>query len=263
MWDQLPTNKKAGLVFQDDANGRLWADPQSGLRPVAESAGYECTLPGLATAGEDDYGETIAELVRNGCEICCAVMPASDFITFWKQAVAKGFQPKIVTAGDALVFPQALEAIGPPARDLSAEGLWHPSWPYADSISGASAQALAEDYTAKTGEQWIASLAQYSKFEWAVDVFKRVADLDSKEAIVAEVRRTAVDTCLGRIDFTLPVGKAGGAGAGRPAENVCKAPVTGVQWTAAGALRFQPTTVANNGWSALPVEGEMAPLAYD
>ncbi len=110
---------------------------------------------------------------------------------------------------------------------------------------------------------WIAPLAQYSKFEWAVDVFKRVADLESKEAIVAAVRRTRVDTCMGRIDFTLPVGAAGVVGSARPAENVCKAPVSGVQWVAGGALEFQPVTVARSGWPALPVAGEVVPLTYD
>lgn len=263
MWDQLPTNKKVGLVLQDDSNGRLWVDPQTGLRPAVEAAGYECIVPDPVSAGEDDYSHFISELARNGCEICCAIMPASDFIDFWKQAAAKGFQPKIATVGDALIFPQALQAMGLLGRNLTAECLWHPSWPYADSLTGSSAELLAEDYTAKTGEQWIAPLAQYSTFEWAIDVYKRVAALDSKEAVLAEVRRTRVDTCLGRIDFTLTVGGTGVAGAGRPAENVCKAPVCGVQWVAGGALRFQPTIVANRGWPALPVASAVVPLAYD
>jgi branched-chain amino acid transport system substrate-binding protein len=263
MWEQLPTNRKVGFVFQDDANGRLWADSDTGLPPAAESAGYECVLSAPVPAGEDDYSKCIGELVRSGCEVCCTAMPASDFITFWKRALELDFRPKIVTAGDALAFPQALEAMGPRARNLTAEGLWHPSWPYSDSLTGASAQRLAEDYMAKTGEQWIAPLAQYSKFEWAVDVFKRVVDLGNKEAVAAEVRRTKVDTCMGRIDFTLPVGAAGVAGSARPAENVCKAPVSGVQWVAGGALDFQPTTVANSGWPALPVAGEVVPLTYD
>jgi len=263
MWEQLPTNRTVGFVFQDDANGRLWADSRTGLPPAAESAGYEGVLPDPVPAGEDDYSKCIGELVRDGCEVCCAVMPASDFIAFWKQALELDFRPKIVTAGDALAFPQALEAMGPRARNLTAECLWHPSWPYADSLTGSSAQQLAEDYMAKTGELWIAPLAQYSKFEWAVDVFKRVADVDSKEAFVAEVRRTKVDTCLGRIDFTLPMGTVGVAGSARPADNVCKAPVSGVQWVAGGALEFQPTIVANNGWPTLPAAGRVVPLDYD
>lgn len=263
MWGQLPTNKQVGLVFQDDVNGRLWADAETGLPPAAKSAGYGCILCDPVLAGEDDYTKCIGELLRNGCEVCCAVMPATDFITFWKRATELGFRPKIVTAGDALVFPQALEAMGPRARNLTAECLWHPNWPYADSLTGSSAQQLAEDYMAETGEQWIAPLAQYSKFEWAVDVFKRVADLDDREAVVAEVRRTKVDTCLGRIDFTLPVGAAGAGGSVRPSENVCKAPVCGVQWVAGGAVDFQPTIVANSGWPALPVAGEVVPLTYE
>jgi len=128
---------------------------------------------------------------------------------------------------------------------LTCESLWHPGWPFIDSITGSPPQRLAEDYTAKTGEQWVASLAQYAGFEWAVDVFKRVRDVDDREEVIGRVRTTTMKTCLGPIDFTTPVDAGGAASARRPAENVYKAPVAGVQWVRQGSATFQPTTVSN------------------
>ena len=121
MWEQLLTNKKVGLVFHDDAGGRLWVDESGGLPPMAAALGYECVLPSLVPVGDDDFSGSIAEFIRDGCEICCAVLPAVDFITFWKQAAALDYRPKIMTGGEALMFPQALEAIGPRAHHLTAE----------------------------------------------------------------------------------------------------------------------------------------------
>jgi len=69
-------------------------------------------LPHLAPVGDDDFSGSIAEFVRDGCEICCAVLPALDFISFWKQAATLDYRPKIMTVGEALAFPQAVAAIG-------------------------------------------------------------------------------------------------------------------------------------------------------
>ena len=49
VWYQVATNKKVGLVLMDDANGRLWADSTTGLRPAAAARGYECVFPGLVS----------------------------------------------------------------------------------------------------------------------------------------------------------------------------------------------------------------------
>jgi branched-chain amino acid transport system substrate-binding protein len=263
MWEQVVTNRKVGLVVTDDDQARMWADPSLGLPPVAGELGYQVVIAEPLLAGAGDCTDEISLLMKEGCEICCAVMSPEDLFTFWRGSSRLGFRPKVVTTGLALLFPHALEAMGSGARDFTAESLWQPDWPYTDSITGSPAAVLAEDYVARTGEQWIAPLAQYAKFEWAVDIYRRVKDLDNKETVVEQVRRTRLETCLGPIDFTAPLDTPEPGMGRRPSDNVCKAPVAGAQWVGGGALKFRPVTVANSGWPEIPVTGAMRPMTYE
>jgi branched-chain amino acid transport system substrate-binding protein len=262
MWEQLQTNRKIGLVFADNADGRLWADAATGLPPAATAAGYECVLSGLYPMPTEDFTTYIKEFQKNGCEICCGSMPTADFITFGKQAVEQDYKPKIVSVAGALLFPQAAEAVGASARNTAAESLWQPNWPYADSITGKTDQDLADDYMNKTGEQWTCAIAQYAKFEWAVDVFKRAWSLTDGEDIIAQVRNTKLQTCRGLIDFTAPIDMTDVNRSKRPAENVYKAPVGGAQWVTGSTFAFEPRLLANENSSDLRAAGTIEPMEY-
>ena len=159
----------------------------TGLPPAVEAAGYTYFLPDLYPVPTEDYTKYISDFKKNGCEICCGTITTPDFTNFWKQSIQQGYNPKVLTIGKALLFPQTLEAIGSIAYNATVEGVWHPSWPFKDSITGKTCQELADDYMAKTGEEWTAPIGQYGKFEWAVDVFKRVTNLDDKEDIIEQV----------------------------------------------------------------------------
>jgi branched-chain amino acid transport system substrate-binding protein len=196
MWDQVETNKKVGFIFANDADGAAWTDLATGLPPAVEAAGYTYYLPDLYPVPTEDFTKFISDFKREGCEICCGTIITPDFTNFWKQAVQQGYNPKVLTIGKALLFPQTLEAIGDIAYNTTVEAVWHPSWPFKDSITGMTCQQLADDYMAVTGEQWTAPIGQYAKFEWAVDVFKRVTNLDDKEDIIDKVRTTKLATCL-------------------------------------------------------------------
>jgi branched-chain amino acid transport system substrate-binding protein len=263
MWGQVETNKKVGFVFSDDAQGKAWADVDSGIPPAAAAAGYEAVSPGPYAAGSEDFTAHIAEFVKNGCEICCGAMSTSDFLAFWKQCLGGGYQPKVVTMGEALLFPQALEAAGPSACNTTAEALWNPDWPYRDSLAGDSAQELASDYMVKTGEQWVAPIAQYSCLEWALSAFKATKDVDDKQAFIEAVRTTSLTTCLGAIDFKAPVDGTDPSTSKRPVENVCKAPVGGAQWVLGSSFAFECNMVSNANSSALVTDGMVAPMAYE
>ena len=266
MWGQLSTNKSVGLVFADDAYGRQWTDASQGLPALATVAGYKCDLPPLYALSTGDFTPQLTELRKNGCEICCGAMSTADFLAFWKQARAQGYQPKIVTIADALVFPQALEAVGLGGVGLTAGGLWQPDWPFKDSITSKSPAELARDYMNKTGEQWTAAIGQYAKFEWVVDVFKRMANILDKNDVIARVKTTRLQTCAGLIDFTAPVSVWDPAASRRPVENVYKAPVCGVQWvkgsTKGSTFSFEPTVTANKSDPELPATGSIEQMGY-
>lgn len=262
MWDQVETNKKVGFVFAEGLEAAAWTDEAAGLPATAAAAGYQPVLPGLHAAGDADYSPLISAFIKDGCELCCGAMSATDFVTFWRQSLEMGYRPKVLTMSQALLFPQALEAIGAGALGVTAESLWQPDRPYADSITGRTVEQLAQDYMTKTGEQWIAPIGQYACFEWAADAFSRCRDLDSKEALVKAVGATKLDTCMGTIDFLSPVGAIGLSNSRRPTQNVCKAPVGGSQWMAGGAFAFEPRTVSNVTSPELRIAAPVEAMTY-
>jgi branched-chain amino acid transport system substrate-binding protein len=262
MWDRLLTNKKVGLLFPDSAGGRIWADTATGLLPAAVAAGYECFQPDLYPVSGGDYSAFISEFKKNGCEICCGAFTTSAFAGFWRQALAQEYRPKIMTVAEGLLFPHALEAIIPAARYFTAELLWQSQWPFVESITGKSCQEMAKDYMAKTGDHWIAPIGQYARFEWAVDAFKRVENLDDREEIVERVASAKLETCLGPIDFTAPV-DASQLQSRRPAANVYKAPAGAGQWVPADSFGFEPALLSAGNHPGLPIQAVIRPMEYD
>lgn len=260
MWAQVETNKKVGFAFTDDPQGPVVSDAAAGLPAAASAAGYEVVAPAPLPAGSGDWTSVIAEMKADGCEICCGWMSAADLVDLWKQARRLEYLPKVVTVGRALQFPHALEAMGRSARGMTAEGLWHPSWPYEDSITGSSARELAADYQIRTGDQWTAAIAHYGTLEWAVDVFKRTRDVSNKRAVMAAVRATDLATCLGPIRMSTSVDTTDTQRSRRPAENIYKAPVTGVQWVPGDGFDFEPVIVSNIGRGNLPVTADVQPM---
>jgi branched-chain amino acid transport system substrate-binding protein len=258
MWDQVSTNKKVAFLFANDADGQAWTDLKQGLPPAVKAAGYDYFLSDLYPVGLEDYTKYISDFKKNGCEICCGTIITPDFTNFWKQSVQQGYNPKVLTIGKALLFPQSLEAAGSIAYNTTVEGVWHPSWPFKDSITGKTCQQLADDYMAKTGEEWTAPIGQYGKFEWAVDVFKRVTNPDDKEEIIKMVSTTKLDTCLGPMDFTAPVQ----LGTRHPVPNVYTPPVGGAQWVKGQKFPFEPVMVSNALSTELPTASKVQPMQY-
>ena len=258
MWDQVSTNKKVGFLFANDADGIAWTDMKTGLPPAVQAAGYKYFLPDLYPVPSEDFTKYISDFRNNGCDICCGTIISPDFTNFWSQAIQQSYHPKVLTIGKALLFPQTLEAIGSIAYNATVEGVWNPSWPFKDSITGMTCQQLAEDYMTKTGEEWTSPIGQYAKFEWAVDVFKRVTNLDDKEDIIGKVKTTKLDTCLGPIDFTAPVQM----GTRHPVENVYEPPVGGSQWVKGAKFPFEPVMVSNALSPELPVTAKVQLMQY-
>lgn len=261
-WDLVETNKKVGLMFADDANGLVWADEAVGLPAATLAAGYEVVSPGPYPAGSSDFSLQISEFKKAGCEICSGAMTTKEFIDFWQQCMELEYRPKTVAVGEALLLPHAIEAIGSTARNTIAESYWQPGWPYKDSITGKTSQELARDYMSKTGDQWIAPIAQYAKFEWAVDALKRVTNIDSPSEIVARLSSTNLETCLGLIDFTAPIDTSDLNKSKRPHDNVYKAPVGAAQWVTGDTFEYEPRLVAAVNSPDLSVSSGVEPMDY-
>lgn len=225
-WDQLPTNKKVGLLYPNDADGGVWSKEDTGLPHYITEKGYTYVLPGLHDPEADDFTQQIGEFKKNGCEICAGAEKAGTFTNFWKQALQQGYRPKIVTFGKALPFHEGAVALGDSIAGLTTEMGWHRDFPYKSSLSGETCRELADRYEEETGLGW-SSLGGYGKFEWAIDVLKRVTDIEDKELYPTAIQATKMETTIcGPIDYTLPV-KAGTA---HPVLNACKIHIAQGQW---------------------------------
>jgi branched-chain amino acid transport system substrate-binding protein len=258
MWQNLPTNKKVGLLLANDADGNAWADEKTGLPPVLKAKGYEYVLPTLFQSGSEDFTKQISQYKQAGCEIMAGSLAPPDFTNFWKQSIQQSFHPKILTIGKALLFPQAVQAVGPIAYNATTELAWHPKWPFKSSFTGETCQQLADDFEAKSGNEWTAPLSQYQLFEWAVDVLKRTANPDDKAAIAESIKSTKLDTIAGPIDMTVPVDMAGR----HPVLNVYKPVMGGGQWVKGTKYPFEIVQISNVTDPQIPVSAKIQPMQY-
>ena len=249
LWNQSGAAKKVGGLFPNDADGNAWGDANLGLPPALSGAGFELTDPGRYQPLSDDFSNQIAAFRDAGCEIVTGVMIPPDFATFWAQAAQQGFNPKVATIGKAILFPSVVESLGARGDGLTSEVWWSPNHPFNSSLTGDSAQALVNEYTAATGRPWTQPIGfRHALFEVVADVVKRTEDLDDQQAITASIAATKLDTIVGMVDWS-----------SGPVKNVSKTPLVGGQWQRDGdALDLK--VVGNKDHPSIPKTGTLKVL---
>jgi branched-chain amino acid transport system substrate-binding protein len=247
MWDSLPSNKQVGGLFPNDGDGNAWGDPNLGLPKPLKEKGYTLNDPGRYQNLTQDFSAQIAAFKKANAEVVTGVVIPPDFKTFWTQAAQQGYKPKIVSVGKALLFPAAIEAIGPSAEGLSTEVWWSPSHPFKSSLTGASAQQLADSFEKATGKQWTQPIGfAHALFEVGLDALKRSKSLDDKAAIRDAVAATNLSTIVGPV--------AWGKG---PVKNVAKTPLVGGQWVKGKKHKFDLVIVNNKTAPNVPTGGSL------
>jgi branched-chain amino acid transport system substrate-binding protein len=168
LWAGAGAGETVGVLWPNDSDGNAWADLTTGL-PTIRSKGFRLVDPGHYENLSLDYSAQIAKYKQANADILCGVPIPPDFTNFWKQAAQQGYRPKSVTVAKALLFPSAVEALGPLAQNLSSEVWWSPNHPYKSSLTGQTCSQLATAYTAKTGKQWTQPIGMvHALFEVAV-----------------------------------------------------------------------------------------------
>jgi len=256
MWGQLSTNKVVGGLFPNDGDGNAWGDPNVGFPPVLSAQGYTLVDPGRYQNLTDDFSAQINAFKAGNVEIVTGVPIPPDFTTFWTQARQQGFAPKAASIGKAILFPQAVEALGDAGHNLSSEVWWSPTHPFASSITGQSAGEVAAAYTAATGRQWTQPIGfVHALFEVARDALGRVSDTKDAVAVAEAIAATQLETIVGRVAWD---------GAGLPpfaAKNVAKTPLVGGQWRRRDGGGYDLVIVDNQTAPAIPTGGVMEPIA--
>lgn len=242
-WKSVQTNKKVGALFPNDGDGNAWGDKELGFPKPLQQMGFSLTDPGRFQNGTQDFSAQIGAFKKAGVEIVTGVVIPPDAKTFLTQARQQGFKPKVVTLGKALLFPGAIEALGELGEGLSTEVWWSPSHPFASSLTGQSAKALAEAYEAGARKQWTQPIGfAHALFEVAADALKRSKSLkagDVRDAVAA----TKLKTIVGDVAW-------GGQG---PFRNVSKTPLVLGQWNKGRKHRYELTIVNNEAARAIPV----------
>lgn len=250
MWSAVPTDKSVGGLFANDGDGNAWGDTKLGFPPVLASKGYKLTDPGRFQPLTTDFSAQISAFKSADVQVVTGVPIPPDFKTFWTQAKQQGFKPKVASIGKALLFPSAIEAIGPTALNLSTEVWWTPHHPFRSSLTQQSSAELAAAYESATHKQWTQPLGfAHALFEIAADVMSRATDLEKKESIRDAIAATNLKTVVGTV--------AWGRG---PVKNVAKTPLVGGQWIKGKKYPFELVVVENATAPMIPKQATLLPL---
>ena len=254
MWDTLQTNKKVGTLYADNDGGRAMSDPNRGFPPAFKAAGYEVIETGLFRMDTDDFSTQIAAFKEAGVEIVAGHAFENHLATFWNQAIQVGFTPKICTIAAGLLFPSSVNNLGERGNGMSTEVWWTPSFPYKSSITGQSAQEIADAYTAATGNQWTQPLGyDHALLEVGLAALKSSSNPKDKTAVRDAIMALTVDTVVGKVDFK-----------GSPLKNIGLTHICGGQWqkTEGGKFPYDLKVVDNSTNQTVAVEGKLQPLAF-
>ena len=252
LWPQVPTNKKVGVMWPNDADGNAI---RAALGPLLEKAGYTIIDPGAYQDGTNDYSAQIAKFTSEGVQIFNTFPIPPDFATFWRQAAQQGLtkQVKIAQIAKTGLFPSQVTALGSLGDGLASACYWHPTWPYKSSATGVTSKQLAAGYTAHSGKEWNQQAgASLALFDVAKAALMKSGNPKDKNGVAAAMKKVKVETPLGVLDWTKKR-------AGVPF-NVVPTPIPGGQWRkVAGKYKIDFVICEHSDDPKIPVGGKLKP----
>jgi len=251
MWSQVDTNEKAAGLFPNDPDGQAWS---ANFPALTKDSGVTIDDPGLYSNGTQDFSAQLSAF--EGHDILVGVPIPPDFTTFWQQAGQQSYRPKIATIGKALLFPSAVESLGNAGDGLTSEVWWHPTAPFTSSLTGQTAQELADQYETDTDKQWTQPLGfAEALFEITVAAVEKAGSTEP-DAVTEALSTLEISTVVGDIawgaDDTVP-------------PYVAKTPLVGGQWRLEegadeGANPYELVVVSNTLAPEIPAGGTVEPL---
>ena len=223
-WNLIPTNKKVGVLYPNDADGNAI---RQHLAPALAKDGFTIVDAGPYEDGTTDYSAQIALFKKEKCEIFNSFPIPPDFAAFWRQAAQQGYTKmvKISQIAKTGLFPDGVEALGNLGFNISSAAYWHKAFPYKSSLTGVSGVDLADGYEKAAGKQWTQQLgASLSVFDAGFAALKAAGDPTNKEAVAKAIATLNTTTIAGKVDFT-----------SGPVPNVASGPIIGTQWVKAAA----------------------------
>ena len=249
-WDKVATNKVVGVLWPNDPDGASWRET---FTPLLPKSGYTLVDPGTYQDQTNDFTAQISLFKSRDVEVVDSVPLPPDWTTFWKQAIQQGFRPKVVLVSKALLFPAAVDALGPLGENLLTDAFWINTLPYHSTLTGQSAAQLASDYENATGKQWTQPLGPvHGIFEVAAQALKNSGNPGDKEAVVNGISKVQLNTIAGKVDFTKG-----------PVKDVSTLPIFVCQWQKGKSkYPYDMVVVSSEAVPELKVESEILPISY-
>ena len=247
MWPQVPTNKKVGVMWPNDADGNAI---RASLGPALTKAGYTIVDPGAYADGTNDYSSQIAKFKAEDCQIFNTFPIPPDFATFWQQAAQQGYQPKIAQIAKTGLFPSQVESLGPIGVNLAGGEYWGPTWPYTSSLTNVSSKDLGDGYQTSAGKQWNQQLGpSLALFDVANAALKATSNPKDKPGLSKTIGTLSVDTVIGKLEF----GKG-------PNASVVVTPIIGGQWVkGTGSYPLDFVVCENSSDTNVPIAATLQP----
>ena len=251
MWEQIPTNKKIGVMYPNDADGNA---VRAALGPLLAKGGYTLVDPGPYEDGTTDYSSQIQKFKDEGVEMFNTFPIPPDFAAFWRQAAQQGLtkQIKIAQIAKTGLFPSDIAAVGDLGDKLATAAYWHPTFPYKSSLTGISGQDLADGYTKETGKQWQQQLgASLSLLDAGFAAIAASGTPNDKAAVAKALSTLNTVTSVGKVDFT-----------SGPFPNISVTPIIGAQWVKSkegSPFPFDLVIVDNAPDPNVPVAAKLVP----
>jgi branched-chain amino acid transport system substrate-binding protein len=221
-WNLIPTNKKVGVLYPNDADGNAI---RHNLAPLLASKGFTIVDPGPYEDGTDDFSAQIAVFKHAHCQIFNSFPLPPDFAAFWRQATQQGYarHVKICQVAKTGLFPSDIDALGRLGFNIASAAYWHKAFPYKSSLTGIGGEDLANGYEAASGQQWTQQLgASLALIDAGVSALQASTDPKSKPAVAHALSTLKTVTIAGKVDFT-----------SGPVPNVSPGPIIGTQWVKA------------------------------
>jgi branched-chain amino acid transport system substrate-binding protein len=247
MWNRVHTNKVVACQYPNDSDGNAF---RGGFEPLIKASGYKVVDGGAYADGQADFTSMITDFKNKGSEIFSNCPLPPDFNTFWKQAAEQHWKPKLATVAKVLLFPADIKALGPLVNNIATDSWWHPAMPYASSLTGQKASALANAYQAATGNEWVQSIGStYALFEVAKEALGAASDPHDKADVANALHHVSYTGMCGAINF-----------ANGPAPGVGIIPPVGVQWKkSSGKFPFEMLVVDNSLNSNVKIQASLEP----
>jgi len=250
-WSLLPTNKRVGVMYPNDADGNAI---RAHLKPLLEKGGFTVIDPGPYEDGTTDYSAQVALFKQHRCEIFNTFPIPPDFATFWRQAAQQGFarMVKIAQIAKTGLFPSQVEALGSLGPTLATAVYWHPDWPYKSPLTGVSGRELADGYETSAGRQWTQQLgATMSLFDVGFAALRVSGNPKDKAELAKTLSRLNAMSMVGTVDFTKG-----------PVPNCYATPIIGSQWVKAkpgSRFKLDCVIVENATDRNVPVSAKLVP----